>query len=56
MYKIALRVNAFWFPDQYSSIEKYFSMKGLSLDEVNPKEILGASFSSASGYQKFLNK
>lgn len=56
MYKIALQVNAFWFPSQYSTIEKYFSMKGLSLNEVNPKEILGANFSSASGYQKILKQ
>lgn len=56
MYKIALQVNAFWFPDHYSTIEKYFSMRGLSLDEVNPKEVLGANFSSASGYQKILKQ
>lgn len=56
MYKIALQVNAFWFPDQYSTIEKYFSMKGLSLYEVNPKEILGATFSSAGGYKKILQQ
>jgi len=43
MYKVALQMNSFWFPDQYAV---------LKLQDVSPKEILGINYSSASGYAK----
>lgn len=52
MYKVALQMNAFWFPDQYSTIAKYFASKGVKIQDVDPKEILGINYSSASGYAK----
>ncbi|MBI2634024.1 MAG: hypothetical protein HYW80_01800 [Parcubacteria group bacterium] len=54
MYRAALVANTFWFPDTYLTIEKYLEKKELSWNEVEPKEILGFNYSSASGYQKVL--
>lgn len=52
MYKIALKVNAYWFPDTYLTIAKYMEMKGVSWDKVDPKEMLSAAYSSASGFAR----
>lgn len=52
MYRFALAVNAFWFPDQYATIARYLSSKGISPERANPKEILGKEYSSVSGYQR----
>ncbi|OGI68955.1 hypothetical protein A3A09_01900 [Candidatus Nomurabacteria bacterium RIFCSPLOWO2_01_FULL_42_20] len=56
MYKIALQVNSYWFPQTYLTLAKYFEMKGVSWDKVDAKEVLGFDFSSASGYQKILTE
>lgn len=56
MYKIALQVNAYWFPDTYLTLAKYFATQNISWDKVNPKEVLGATYSSASGYRQILSK
>lgn len=56
MYRIALAVNAYWFPDTYLTIAKYMETKGVSWEQVDPKEVLGANFSSASGYRQVLNQ
>ncbi len=55
MYRIALQVNSYWFPDTYSAMEKYFQNRGLDYRKANPKDILGAAYSSASGYQRVLS-
>ena len=52
MYKVALQVNSYWFPDTYLTIAKYFAKQGVSWDNVSPKEALGNQYSSGSGYQK----
>ncbi len=54
MYANALQVNAYWFPDTYLTIAKYLETQGISWKEVEPQEILGYNFSSASGYQRIL--
>ena len=51
MYKTALGVNSFWFPSTYMTIGKYFAKRGVAWDEINAKEILGSSYSSAQGYR-----
>ena len=57
MYKAALKVNAYWFPDTYLTIAKYLKeKKGISFDKADPKEILGADYSSSSGYQRVLQE
>lgn len=57
IYSIALKVNSLWFPDTYLTLAKYFQEKqGLSWDQVDPKEVLGMKYSSASGFQKILSE
>ena len=56
MYKIALRVNSYWFPDTYLTIAKYMESKGVSWDKVDPKEMLSATYSSGLGYRKILEQ
>lgn len=56
LYRAALEANSRWFPDTYAAIGEYLSLEGKSLDSVNPKEILGAEFSSASGYRMVLSR
>ncbi|MDP2789142.1 MAG: hypothetical protein Q8O46_03795 [bacterium] len=56
MYKVALQVNTLWFPDTYETIKVYMKSKGVEWKDVNPQEILGVNYSSASGYQKVLSQ
>ena len=57
MYKIALAVNSYWFPDAYLTIAKYLKeKKNIDWEDANPKEILGRNYSSASGYQQVLKQ
>lgn len=56
MYKIALDVNALWFLDAYEAIKTFFASKNMDWNTADPKKILSAEFSSASGYQKVLSK
>ena len=52
MYKTALQVNAYWFPDNYMTIANYMAVKGIAWNNVDPKEILGQNISGAAGYKK----
>ncbi len=52
MYKAALKVNSYWFPSTYLTIAKYLAKKGIKWENADPKEVLGSSYSSASGYRK----
>ena len=54
MYRVALQVNAYWFPDTYLTLAKYFSARGVSWPQVNAKEVLGSAYSSSQGYQQIL--
>lgn len=57
MYKIALKVNSYWFPDTYLVIAQYLQeKKGISFDEADPKEILGKNYSSGQGFQAILKQ
>jgi hypothetical protein len=56
IYEIALRVNSYWFPSTYLTIAKYFEMKDLDWNNVEPKVILGIDYSSATGYRKVLSE
>lgn len=52
MYRVAARVNAYWFPDTYLTIATYFRERGVPWDRVSPREALGREFSSASGFAR----
>lgn len=52
MYKAALAVNSYWFPDTYATIAKFLNSKGVSWKESDPKTLIGYDFSSASGFMK----
>ena len=52
MWKAALAVNSYWFPDTYLTVATYMKNKGVEWKEVNPQEMLGMNYSSAAGYRK----
>lgn len=56
MYKVALKVNSYWFPETYLTIAKYLETKGISWEKADPKEILGINYSSGSGYQRIVQE
>lgn len=56
MYKIALQVNAYWFPDTYLNIAQYLASKNIDWQTADPKDLLGVNYSSGSGYQQILSQ
>lgn len=52
MWSAALTANMNWFPDAYQTIAQYMKEKGIDGKSVSPQEILGADYSSASGFAK----
>ena len=52
MWQAALAVNSYWFPDTYLTIAKYLKNKGVDWGKVSPSEMLGADYSSGTGYAK----
>ncbi len=50
MWNAALAVNSYWFPDTYLTIATFMKSKGIDWKSVDPQVILGADYSSASGY------
>ena len=56
MYRVALAVNSYWFPSTYLTIAKYKDGQGIAWGDVEPKEVLGAAYSSGSGYKKILSQ
>ncbi len=56
MYKVALRVNSYWFPDTYLTIARLFKEQGVDWDNVKPGDALSARYSSGSGFKSVLAK
>lgn len=56
MYKYALKVNAYWFPDTYLTIAKYLQGQGTTWEKADPQEILGNNYSSGAGYQRIVKQ
>lgn len=56
MYRVALQVNAYWFPDNYLTIATHMKNKGVDWKDVSPREMLGINYSSASGYAKIASQ
>lgn len=52
MYKAALAVNRFWFPDTYVNAAKYVAAQGQNWQNMSAKDLVGAEFSSGQGAQK----
>ena len=44
MYKAALVVNSYWFPDTYLTMAQFMQNKGIDWKNVSPKEMLGADY------------
>lgn len=56
MYNVALVVNSYWFPETYITIAKYFENRGVLWSDINAKEALSSSYSSAQGFREVLNE
>ncbi len=56
MYKAALTLNQYWFPDTSANIAKYFQGIGERYADIDPKVILGKTYSSVSGYNFVLSQ
>ena len=56
MYRVALAVNSYWFPDTYITIAAYKKNRGIEWKDVDAKEVLGADYSSASGFANVASK
>lgn len=54
IWDTALAVNAYWFPDTYMTIATYQQKESVAWKDAEPQEMLGASFSSSSGYRQIL--
>ncbi|MDO8552288.1 MAG: hypothetical protein Q7S01_02020 [bacterium] len=56
MYKYALKVNSYWFPDTYLTMAEYMQGKGIDWKKVSPREMLGVNYSSAAGFRNILSQ
>lgn len=56
LYKIALVVSSYWFPDNYKTIAKFMQSKGVKWQDVDAKQILGINFSSSQGYNQVVSQ
>lgn len=54
MYRAALAVNSYWFPDQYRTIAAYLKERGTAWEEADPQTLLGYDFSSGEGFARIL--
>ncbi|MBI2042035.1 MAG: hypothetical protein HYT20_03390 [Candidatus Nealsonbacteria bacterium] len=53
MFEAQKYFNAFWFPQQYSDLAKYFQSKeGKNWSEVDARVVMGKDYSTASGWSK----
>jgi hypothetical protein len=51
IYRQALILNSYWFPQTYAELAIYFKVKkNLAWTRVDPKEVLGVAYSSGDGY------
>lgn len=52
IYKASLAFNSYWFSQTYIDLAYYFQTKeNTTWDKVDPKRVLGAQYSSATGYR-----
>ena len=56
MFEALKYFNAFWFPNQYFDLAKYFKERhGKNWKEVNGRTVMGKDYSSASGWSRAKN-
>lgn len=52
IYQAALKLNSYWFPQNYEVINSFLKSRNTTPSSLEPQEILGMSFSSASGFAR----
>ncbi|OGA36119.1 MAG: hypothetical protein A3G26_05950 [Betaproteobacteria bacterium RIFCSPLOWO2_12_FULL_65_110] len=53
LFREALAFNSYWFPHQYAHIALYFqAVQGVAWRDIDPRMVMSAKFSSASGWQE----
>lgn len=52
IYKDLLKLNSFWFPQQYVELAAYFNSQGIDWDKADSKLALSSQYSSAQGSQQ----
>jgi hypothetical protein len=52
MWNAAITANMSWFPEQYQTIAQYLKIKGIDVKDVTPQVLLGAEYSSGSGFAR----
>lgn len=52
MWNAAIAANMSWFPDQYQIIAQYLKIKGVDSKTITPQMLLGAEYSSGSGFAR----
>lgn len=56
MWRAALAVNSYWFPDNYLTIASYMQQEGRDWKTVRPEEVLGTRYSGATEYRQIAAK
>ena len=56
MYKAALAVNSYWFPDTYMTIAAYMKNQRTAWRNVDPQEMLGVNYSSGQGFARIASQ
>lgn len=54
IYVSALKINKFWFPEQYQNVAIYLNNNGENINTVDPKKILSSEYISSRGYKNVL--
>jgi hypothetical protein len=54
MWKVALAVNSYWFPDTYETMAVYLAGQGVAWKDAEAREVLGKEYSSYSGFTRVL--
>ena len=55
IYDALLAANSYWFTETYANIAAHLNENGKDFSEADSKELLGAGYSSQSGYGKIKN-
>ncbi len=56
MFEALKYFNAFWFPQQYMDLAKYFQIReGKDWEDVDPRIVMGKNYSTASGWSRVRN-